>query len=347
MGLSAECIAMLECINKPAFFAEENKIIHVNHAAECLGISEKTNLLAIIEELTEENKVLTKPLNGRYFTVVTASIGDYTLYTLEQSIQQKQLLSLLRAAQHIRMPLAALGGCVNNLKVGITEEENPEVSLAIQKATKQLFALQRTVRNMAEIHELFETRYHKLKNVNPFEYFREMAEKLSTNFQDTNINISYKIANEYMYCSLDTELLERAVYNMVSNSLKAQSQNIHIELVQKGKFLNLTVSDDGHGISDEEKANILSKFQSEPSLNFEKSGLGLGMLIIHSAAVAHEGTVLITDAKPKGCKITLTLKIFKEVSTVRQTPIVISVDHAGGIDQMLIELADHLPPEKF
>ncbi len=347
MGLSVECITMLEHMNKPAFFTENAVIIHVNKAAEKLGITESTPLNDVLVDVLCEDQVLTKTLNGNCYTVSSVTIGDYKLYIFEQTLQEQQLKSLLRAAQHLRMPLAALTSSVNTIMAQVREKDDPEAIAIMQKASKQLFTLHRTVRNMADVTDFLNKRYSKLEHINIFEYVREISEKLSATFSNNDVNITCSIADEDVYCNIDTELLERAIYNMISNALKANSHNIHIALTKTGKQLQLTVSDDGHGMTNEEKVSILSKFKTEPTLNFENRGLGLGMLIIHAAAIAHNGTVLITDAEPCGCKITITMQISKEAPVLKQNPVLINIDPKGGIDPVMIELADFLPPELF
>ena len=146
---------------------------------------------------------------------------------------------------------------------------------------------------------------------------------------------------------MNTDLIERAFYNMISNSFKARSKNIHIDLKYNRTALQLTISDDGYGINNEDKAELLSKFKKEPSLDFSSRGLGLGMLIIHAAAVAHNGTVIIADAEPRGCKITLTMDIQDNHLTLRQNTAIFPQDPLGGIDHMLIELAEFLPENNF
>lgn len=344
MGLSMECITMLQHMNKPAIITDDTIIIHVNKEAKMIGLTENQPLNAVLKNLPGEKEILTKSINGISYAISAAAIGSYKLYILDQYPQQQQLLSLLRAAQHLRMPLGALTSSVSSITEQITDNETINI---MQKATRQLYTLHRTVRNMSDVSELFNDRYRKLAYVNIFEFIREFCEKLSANFDGSNLKISYTIADEDLYCNVDTRLLERAIYNMISNSLKADSKNIQIDFKKSGKMLQLTVTDDGHGLSNDQKASILSKFKSEPTLNFEDRGLGLGMLIIHAAAIAHNGTVLFSDAQPKGCKVTLTMEFSKETPILRQTPDLISIDPLGGVDPLLIELSEFLPADVF
>ena len=201
---------------------------------------------------------------------------------------------------------------------------------------------------MSDVPELFKSRYFKRKSVNVFKFVDEICEKSAANFSNSVLNITYSIPKESMYCSIDTELLERAIYNMIANSVKAQSKNIHIDLKQQRDILQLSVSDDGYGMINEQKSKILTKFKEKPALNFSDRGLGLGMLIIHAAAFSHNGTVLITDVEPRGCKVTLTIQITgKGQMQLSQNPVFLNFDPLGGVDPIVIELAEFLPPENF
>ena len=346
MGVSVECIAMLEHMNKPAFISNNAEVLHANKAAIALGITQGVPLTNLLWDAKCD--VLTKEIRNVYYTITSSPIGAYKLCVLEQSLQEQQLQSLLRAAQHLRAPLASLTSSVNSIMMQTRLSKDPDAVSVMQKATKQLFTLQRTVRNMSDVKEYFTKRHAKLENINVFQFIRELCEKLCASFENSNVTIAYDVTNEDVYCNVDTQLLERAFYNMISNSLKADSTGIQISFKKAGTQLQLTVSDNGRGMTAEEKAGILSKFTTEPTLNFENRGLGLGMVIIHAAAIAHDGTVLITDAEPRGCKITLTLQISKDNTPVlKQRPVLINVDPMGGVDSLMIELADFLPPEIF
>ena len=75
-------------------------------------------------------------------------------------------------------------------------------------------------------------------------------------------------------------------------------------------------------------------------------GIGLGMVLIRSAAAAHGGTVLVRRMPDGGTSITMTLAIRKKTDSTLTSPI-LHMDYAGGFDHALMELADVLPPELY
>ena len=134
---------------------------------------------------------------------------------------------------------------------------------------------------------------------------------------------------------------------MVFSEICLYIRRILYYLKKVNKNLLLTVTDNGCGMSDEQKAAILSHFREQPSWNAQSYGLGLGMMIVYAAAKAHNGTLLISDVQPHGCKITLSMAIEKSDAVFRQKPVGIHVDPLGGADPLLLELADVLPAKDY
>lgn len=353
MELSNESLRILDCLDQPAFVADNTMIVHANGKAQQIGITATSSLTDILGEsishITPNNDraVFTVQFQEIQYTVTASQIGNLKLFIMAQSTELQQMQVLLRAAQQLRVPLASLTSTVNYLKDQQSNNSNPETTKLVQRTTKHLLSLQRVVRNMSDAPLFLNNRSEKKETTDVASYIQEICEKLSQHFENTAISITYTRPAEPIVCSIDRTLIERAIYNMVSNSLKAESRNIQIELSKKGNVLHLIVSDDGCGISEADKSRILSKFNENPMWNMQHYGLGLGMMIVRAAAAAHKGTLLIGDVNPHGCKITMTLSIEKESLLLKQNAVLIRVDPLGGADQLLLELSDILPSADF
>ena len=346
--LSPECILILKQLDKPAFFAKDGIIIESNQLAVNLGFC-KNDVLANKFETPADNQnmVFTNRFNGDYYTVSKSSVEKLQFYILEPSVNQEFLNTLSGIATNLRSSMSGFVYSLDNIKPTILNSGSPKTISTLKQATRNFFSLQRSIRNMSDIGNILKSNKSQKENVNLTGYFSEQVEKLNTYLNHSDVNITCTLPEEQLFCAINKELMERALYNMVSNSLNAGSNNIHIELSKTENRISLTVSDDGTGMNDEQKANILRKFQKTPSLSLEKTGAGFGMLIVHATAVYHNGTILITDADPKGCKVTLTFDQKETTNYLRQTPALIKSDSIGGTDHLLIELANHIHPDDF
>jgi K+-sensing histidine kinase KdpD len=135
---------------------------------------------------------------------------------------------------------------------------------------------------------------------------------------------------------------------MISNAVKFSQKGsaIHAKLSQKDNMLFLTVQDSGNGISGEIRSNVHSRFRRQPGLEDSRFGIGLGMVMIRSAAAAHGGTVLIDHPEGCGTRITMSMTISQTKDSMVHAS-TLHIDYAGERDHSLIELSDVLPSAMY
>ena len=100
------------------------------------------------------------------------------------------------------------------------------------------------------------------------------------------------------------------------------------------------------GIAENLRGSIHRRYLRQPTIEDGRYGLGLGMVLIRSAAACHKGTVLIDQPEDTGTRITMTLAIRRNSDPTLRSPI-LRVDYAGERDHALLELADALPTSLY
>jgi len=95
----------------------------------------------------------------------------------------------------------------------------------------------------------------------------------------------------------DEVLMRQAFINLIQNSLEAMPQ--HGKLIIRvssasGDFLDITVADTGHGISENVKDKIFLPF-----FTTKEKGTGLGLAIVHKIVISHGGSIHV-DSSEKG-----------------------------------------------
>lgn len=105
----------------------------------------------------------------------------------------------------------------------------------------------------------------------------------------------------------DPEQLGRAIRNLLDNAVRHARQRVSVTLSQDAESAVLEISDDGNGVSVEDRDRIFERFvRVDRSRARSSGGSGLGLAIVHEIITAHGGTVEVTDATP-GARFTVRL----------------------------------------
>ncbi len=112
--------------------------------------------------------------------------------------------------------------------------------------------------------------------------------------------------------SLDIELFERAVANLVDNALKfcAPGQRITLGARREGDEVQVRVADSGTGIAEADVPHLFDRFyQARQSVApaTGKGGKGLGLAIVKRIAELHGGSVAVHSRLGQGTTVTLSL----------------------------------------
>ena len=98
---------------------------------------------------------------------------------------------------------------------------------------------------------------------------------------------------------LDEEKIETILTNLVSNAFKYTGENgkiiisFALEGEGKEKFLDVSVSDTGIGINEEEIGHIFERFYQAESNKLNTSGAGIGLHLVKNLVDLHKGTISV------------------------------------------------------
>ncbi len=108
----------------------------------------------------------------------------------------------------------------------------------------------------------------------------------------------------------DRELMEYAVYNLLTNAIKYSPAEtvVSIRCVGQGQTLRLSVSDQGIGMDDKELRNIFKKFyRTKKAETSGEVGTGIGLSIVDQIITHHHGHIEVTSTPGKGSCFTIVL----------------------------------------
>ncbi|MFK5582420.1 MULTISPECIES: sensor histidine kinase [unclassified Serinicoccus] len=108
----------------------------------------------------------------------------------------------------------------------------------------------------------------------------------------------------------DQELITTAVRNLVTNAIAYSEDGTRIGVVTRrsGDLVEVSVSDQGQGISVQEQTRIFERFyRVDPARSRRTGGTGLGLSIVKHICAGHGGEVSVWSEEGQGSTFTLRL----------------------------------------
>ena len=344
-----DTLGMLDLVIRPGFCVKENQIIKVNQAAESLFITPGTDVRPLLLTGSEEYAAftggclyLTLNLSSHSCGASVTRVDDIDVFLLEQESDNGELRSMALAARELREPLT---------NVMITADSlfplcSPRTAEQVARLNRGLFQILRIIGNMSDAERCAAVSHQETVDIPAL--FAEFFEKAETLVSHTGITLTYEGPDQPIYGLADREQLERAVLNILSNAIKftPKGGTVTAKLTRSGRMLRLSVTDSGSGIAQSVRSSVFSRYLRQPALEDSRYGIGLGMVLIRTAAAHHGGAVLIDQPEGVGTRITMTMSIRQsKQATLRSN--VLRVDYAGERDHGLIELSECLPTELY
>ena len=202
-------------------------------------------------------------------------LGSIELFTNILENELKNSDEKCSIAKHITKGVKSINSIISNMLLFINPQQNADFRLI-------------------DIHDI----------LNDSLFF---SKHLIESQNDIKLNVTYE--NGPLIIEADPELLKQVFLNILLNAFQAMPGRgeINIETAKiknsnNKNYVQVTISDTGSGISDDEINKIY-----DPFFSTKKGGTGLGLTIVHSIMIIHRSNIEIKSTKGKGTVCTLTI----------------------------------------
>lgn len=349
-----ESMAMLDMFAHPVFLVKDGIITQCNRLAEKCDVAAGSSVLPLIPQ----NENAYQAYNGGLLslgvriaeidyiaTVFRTEAGD--VFHLESMTDSPELRAMALAAQHLRGPLSEIMTAADQLftssSIHATEEYRQKAGII----SKGLYRMLRQVGNMSAASSYRQGRHYGKEMKNITTVINEVMEKAQSLCNSPVTRLAYTPLREDIYCPVDSEMLERAIYNLISNAVKFSPNGSRVTTKLSSGQNRLLFSVQCQ-VADPEltQGNLFTRYIRDASLENSRQGLGLGIPLVQYAAIAHGGTLLMDQPKEGTVRFTLTLSTLSEKAPVLSSPFP-DFDYMGGWDHGLVELSDILLSSAF
>ena len=247
------------------------------------------------------------------FIVVILSVGR-NLYLRSQRLRRRLQMSAIytNITHELLTPLTVISASVDKLR-----DEEPK--FAHDYDLMQL-NIQRMVRLLQQILETNKSEAGELKLLvaqgDVMKYIRETAECLEPLLSKKRQKFSVTCIPSSMMGWIDTDKLDKIIYNLLSNAAKYSNEDGEVSLnVQTNKtydHIRIEVSDTGDGIPPEQMKHLFQRFHDGEYRRHKTIGTGLGLALTHDLVYLHHGTIRCESEVGKGTTFIVNLPINKE-----------------------------------
>jgi len=351
MEQNTDILQMLELIPSPAFCVKDGIVTAVNPEAKRCFLSVGQSITELLltghqeyPQLREGCLHLTLKVAGESCGACVTRMNGFDVFVAEQDVELVQLQAMALAAQELRTPLSNIMTVAEELFPRCSSDEG----MLTAQLNKGLYQLQRIVCNMSDAYRYSRESSARLEVRDMGALWEEFFARSAEYCSHVGAKLHFTGLSEKVFSLADGEKLERAANNILSNALKytPKGGTVEASLTRRGNMLYLTMQDCGSGAPAELRGNLFSRFLRQPSIEDTRHGIGLGMVLIRSAAAMHGGTVLLEQTQSGGLRLTISMAIRQKNDTfVYSAPL--RVDYAGERDHALIELSESLPASLY
>jgi len=195
---------------------------------------------------------------------------------------------------------------LENDSIGNLNEEQKQLVSSIKDDAKRLLRTTGELLNITQV-ETGKTQL-KIENCDPKTIIADAVEATKILTEQKNISLHLNLPEFLPEIAGDQEKTTWVVSNLISNAIRYSYENstVVITAEAKGSFLEISVKDNGIGISPQYKNKIFDKYFRVPGA--EKEGTGLGLAISKEFIEAQGGTISVESNLGFGSEFTIKLK---------------------------------------
>ncbi|AUC74825.1 sensor histidine kinase [Olleya sp. Bg11-27] len=255
---------------------------------------EKRNEKIEIESTTEEIATLVKAYNSMIDQIEESAVK------LAKSEREQAWREMAKQVAHeIKNPLTPMRLTVQSFQ----RKFNPEDPEIIQKLDEYSKTLIQQIDTLSAIAGAFSNFAKMPAQQNEILNVVKVVDLALDIFNENYIQ--FLPEKDEIIAKFDRTQLIRVITNLVKNGIQAipdhKTPEILVCVFDKNGNVVLTISDNGNGISEENRAKVF-----EPKFTTKSSGMGLGLAMVRNIVETYQGTITFVTQKDVGTTFTVT-----------------------------------------
>ena len=231
----------------------------------------------------------------------------------DNEINELKLMFFTDIAHEFKTPLSLIIGPLNELTQNKLMPENRDFCLKIvSRNTKRMMFLVNQLLDFRKLNA--KKNILKISESDLSEFIQNTTKAFKWQAKNEAINFNVIIPDSH-YCFFDRDIIEKVVYNLLSNAFKYTPGNGVVEIKvkpvwKKNKHIaNIYIRDSGKGIPNEQKDKIFERYFH----GSDRSSSGIGLHLSYELIKAHKGEIIVADSIYGGTEFIVAIPVSKNM----------------------------------
>ena len=213
-------------------------------------------------------------------------------------------------SHELRTPIASIKGYAETLLEGALEDkENARDFLKIIYSDSDRLA--RLVEDILDLSKIESGKFKmSLRPCKIKPLIERVVSGLAKQAKDKSISIKIDVSKDLPLVYADEIRIAQVLLNLIDNAIKYNKEagTVTISAKDKGKFVQIDISDTGIGIPEKDLPRLFERFyRVDKARSRELGGTGLGLSIVKHIVSAHNGEVYVQSVLSQGSTFSFTL----------------------------------------
>jgi signal transduction histidine kinase len=240
-----------------------------------------------------------------YASSISAGLDRVTLYSRIHALERAKSDFLNVASHELRGPMTIIKGYLTMLEAGSLGDLSPKAASVLPLLISKSDEINWMLEQMVEASRLEEGRLELNKRRGDVVEITDMAidgVKMLLRGHDVKLDEPA----EPLEAEIDPDRFQMVVRNLLSNAAKYSpaGTDIRVRIMRDDGMASVSVVDQGVGISEEDQANLFTRFGRIPTTQHVQ-GTGLGLWLSREIARMHDGDLTVQSAVGSGSTFVL------------------------------------------
>lgn len=261
-----------------------------------------------IEFNIEIDKSVIKSIISPMFTRNNDYVGYIIVLidmTKEAQMEQMRTHFISNVSHELRTPVTVLRSYIDTLYNYGNEFDYETQKEFIGTINQEIIRLNRMVNDILDFSKLESNLKLEKEPSNVVKLVEETVNQVNVLTKENNLTINISTSPDIPTVVLNYSSIERALTNLISNAIKYSPQNsnifVKVSYLNESDEVEITVSDEGCGISSEHQKKIFDRFYRVENDTHTIKGTGLGLNLVQTTIEKHHGgKVFVSSELGKG-----------------------------------------------